>query len=69
MVASYDGTKSIVFATTSWLGGKNTFLAYAYVVTGAVCLFLAIVFGIKHLVSPREMGDPKYLKWKQKGGQ
>jgi len=63
------GTKSIVFATTSWLGGKNLFLAYAYLIVGAVCLLLAAIFGVKHVVSPRTMGDPSLLKWKKERTQ
>uniref|UniRef100_A0A6B2LCR9 Cell cycle control protein n=1 Tax=Arcella intermedia TaxID=1963864 RepID=A0A6B2LCR9_9EUKA len=62
-VTSFEGKKYIVVATTSWLGGKNPFLGYAYMVVGAVCLFLAIVFGLKHAFCGRAQGDPSYLGW------
>lgn len=54
-VESFSGTKSVVLSTTSWLGGKNDFLGYAYVVVAGICLFLALIFGIKHKVSPRSV--------------
>jgi len=60
-VSSFGGTKSIVLSTTSALGGKNDFLGYAYIVVGVVCLVLAIGFLVKHLYSPRAMGDMHYL--------
>jgi len=60
-VHSFGGTKSIVLSTTSALGGKNDFLGYAYIVVGVVCLVLAIGFLVKHLYSPRAMGDMHYL--------
>lgn len=49
----FDGTKSIVVSTTSVLGGKNTFLTWAYIVVGIVCLLTAIAFAAKHAISPR----------------
>jgi hypothetical protein len=52
-VAAFNGKKSILFSTTSWMGGKNNFLAYAYFVVGAICIVLAIAFAIKHQCSPR----------------
>jgi len=60
-VKSFGGTKSIVLSTTSALGGKNDFLGYAYIVVGVICLVLAIGFLVKHLYSPRAMGDMHYL--------
>jgi len=60
-VHSFGGTKSIVLSTTSALGGKNDFLGYAYIVVGVICLVLAIGFLVKHLYSPRAMGDMHYL--------
>jgi len=60
-VKSFSGTKSIVLSTTSALGGKNDFLGYAYIVVGVICLVLAIGFLVKHLYSPRAMGDMHYL--------
>jgi len=60
-VHSFGGTKSIVLSTTSALGGKNDFLGYAYIVVGVICLILAIGFLVKHLYSPRAMGDMHYL--------
>ena len=62
-VSAFDGKKKIVLSTTNALGGKNDFLGCAYVVVGAICLALAILFGIQHLRRPRELGDPQYLKW------
>lgn len=61
--APFEGTKSIVISTTSWLGGKNLFLGYAYIVVGGLCLLFAIVFLIKHMMCRRDLGDMKYFNW------
>lgn len=63
-VNSFAGRKYLVVSTTSWLGGKNPFLGYAYIVVGIVCLVLAIAFGAKHHINPRKLGDTDYLVWK-----
>jgi len=60
---TFDGEKYVVLSTTSWLGGKNLFLGYAYIAVGIVSLFLALVFFIKHKYSPRPLGDMKYFSW------
>ena len=36
-------------------------MGYAYVVVGAICVALALAFLAKQLISPRKMGDPRYL--------
>ena len=43
-VTGFDGKKKIAFAQTNFLGGKNLFLAYCYIVVGALCILFAIVF-------------------------
>jgi hypothetical protein len=72
-VESFKGKKYIVFSTTSWLGGKNTFLAYAYIVVGVVCLFLAFAFFIRHQFFNRKLGSMEYFNFPEKklseGGQ
>jgi hypothetical protein len=62
-VSSFSGEKWVVLSTTSWLGGKNTFLGYTYIVVGAICLLLALIFGIKQYLSPRKLGDMTYLNF------
>ncbi|EAL69237.1 hypothetical protein DDB_G0276567 [Dictyostelium discoideum AX4] len=62
-VASFDGKKYVVLSTTSWIGGKNPFLGYAYIIVGIICFVQGVVFAIKHKISPRVLGSPKYLEW------
>jgi len=66
-VSGFDGEKAMVLSTTSWLGGKNDFLGYAYIVVGVICSLLAIAFGLKHYIAPRAMGDTAYLAWSAGG--
>lgn len=56
-VRMFDGTKSIVISTVSWIGGKQPFLGWSYVAVSAICVFLAVAGTIKHMVRPRRMGD------------
>lgn len=49
-VKSFRGEKYFVIATTSWIGGKNFFLGYTYVITGSLCL---IVMAVLFLISRR----------------
>ena len=51
-VASFDGTKTLILANTSWMGGKNNFLAIAYFVVSLICILLGIVFLIIHIKMP-----------------
>jgi len=62
-VASFSGRKFVVLSTTTWIGGKNPFLGWAFIVVGIVCFLQGVIFGIKHKVSPRKLGDMKYLDW------
>ncbi|CAG7835882.1 unnamed protein product [Allacma fusca] len=48
-VTSFQGTKSVVISTTALLGGKNPFLGISYIVVGAICLILGIVFLFIHI--------------------
>jgi len=52
-VHTFDGTKSIVLSTSSWIGGKNSFLGGAYLTVGIICIVLASGFAIKQKLFPR----------------
>jgi len=62
-VSSFSGEKAIVLSTTSWLGGKNDFLGWAYIVVSILCFILGFLFLAKHIISPRPLGDMKYFNW------
>lgn len=62
-VAAFDGSKSLVLSTTSFLGGRNPFLGIAYIVVGSICLLLAAAFFIKSVLQPRQPGETQYLQW------
>ncbi|OMJ29788.1 Meiotically up-regulated gene 89 protein [Smittium culicis] len=64
-VTSFGGTKSIVIATTSAIGGRNPALGIAYISVGVLCVLLGIIFTIRHLYRPRRLGDHTYLSWNQ----
>lgn len=52
-VESFKGAKYLHLSTTSWLGGKNPFLGYAFIIVGVLCIVFGAVFAIKHRISPR----------------
>jgi len=66
VVNTFKGKKFLVISTTSWFGGKNSFLGIAYIVVGAICLLLSGLFFLKHKMSPRKLGDTRYLVWKDR---
>lgn len=47
-VTMFDGRKSFIISTTTWIGGKNPFLGIAYLVVGSLCICLGFVFLIIH---------------------
>ncbi|KAJ4828799.1 ALA-interacting subunit 5 [Turnera subulata] len=59
----FGGKKKLVLSTTSWIGGKNSFLGRAYITVGGLCLFLAVTFILVYVIKPRPLGDPSYLSW------
>merc|ERR1719189_636727 len=65
-VADFKGTKSIVLSTTSWLGGKNEFLGWAYITVGILCCVLAVAFCCKNIQNPRKLGDMTYFQFPSK---
>ncbi|KAJ7090183.1 cell cycle control protein [Mycena belliarum] len=62
-VQPYKGTKSVVISTVSWIGGKNSFLGWAYVGAASVFVLLAIAGTARHLIKPRRLGDMALLSW------
>jgi hypothetical protein len=62
-VGSFSGHKTVVLTTISWIGGRNFFLGYAYLVVGIVCIVLAMTFFIKWRVSPRDLGTAAYVTY------
>jgi hypothetical protein len=47
-VKSFAGRKQFIISTTSWMGGKNPFLGWAYIVVGIACMIAFVVFFALH---------------------
>lgn len=62
-MAAYNGKKAIVISGVSWIGGKNSFLGAAYISVGCIALVFALLFLLKAMISPRRIGDARYLSW------
>lgn len=62
----FGGKKRIILSTTSWMGSRNLFIGYVFIVSGCVCLLMAVVYLILHIQFPRELGDERFLSWKRK---
>ncbi|KAL5731720.1 putative ALA-interacting subunit 2 [Ranunculus cassubicifolius] len=63
---SFGGKKKLVLSTSSWLGGKNDFLGFAYIIVGCSSIFLSFVFLLLHVKNPRPRGDTPYIIWNRK---
>ncbi|PWN96406.1 Lem3/Cdc50 [Tilletiopsis washingtonensis] len=64
-VAMFSGTKSIVFSTATWVGGRSLFLGSAYIAVAALCVLLGLIFTARHLIRPRKLGDLSLLSWNE----
>ena len=62
-VAPFSGTKSLVFSTVSFIGGRNPFLGIAYIAAGGTCVVLGLLLTARHLIRPRRLGDLTYLRF------
>lgn len=62
-VDSFGGSKSLVLSNLGEFGGKNSFLGVSYIVVGSISLLLGFLFALKQLISPRQLGDTRYLGW------
>lgn len=58
-VAVFNGEKSFIISTTTWIGGKNPFLGIAYLVVGSLCILLGICFLIIHFKFSRNVKTPE----------
>ena len=61
-VSMFQGSKGLVMTTTSWFGGKNSYLGNAFMVLGSACFAIGVLFGMKMVCSTRKMGDLSYLQ-------
>jgi len=43
-VSGWKGSKKFVLSTSNSLGGRNYFLGFAFIVVGALCVTLSIIF-------------------------
>ena len=53
-VSKFDGKKFLILSTVNAFGGKNFFLGISYIVLGAICIVLSIIFIIGYNIHQRK---------------
>ena len=59
IVSTFGGTKSLFLSTSNSLGGKNSFLARAYIAAGIFCMGIAIFFCLVESKERKDISDAK----------
>lgn len=62
-VTMFGGTKSIVLSEANWIGGRNLFTGLIQIAIAALSFAIGIALLTKQLITPRRVGDPRYLSW------
>lgn len=57
----FGGEKFVILTTNSAIGARNMSLGITYIVVAIVCVAAGIFFLVKQMISPRKIGDNKYL--------
>eukprot|EP00474_Spongospora_subterranea_P000756 CRZ01214.1 hypothetical protein [Spongospora subterranea] len=57
-VSKFEGVKSLVVSTTSFMGGKNPFLGWSYIAVAVLCLLFTAILSAKLFLSPRSIIVP-----------
>jgi hypothetical protein len=55
----FQGQKWVILSQTNSFGGKNEFLAYSYLVVGAISIILAIAFVLRKIRRPKGVLDER----------
>lgn len=61
-VKVFGGTKLVVITTSLTFGGRNMALGIIYIIVAVICVVLAVVFLLQHLIKPRRMGEHNFLQ-------
>jgi len=48
-VKMFDGRKTMILATTSWIGANNAFLSNAYLWFGVCCVLFSLLLAAVHV--------------------
>jgi hypothetical protein len=58
----FDGQKSVILSTTTWMGSNNPMLGICFLITGGVSIILGIIyFIVATRIAPRKPGDLSVL--------
>lgn len=68
-VASFGGSKALVLAVPSALGGTTPFLATSLLATGFAALGLAALLAVRTYFGGRALGDTAFLAWPGRRGR